>query len=200
MYLFVGDPMIQTTGSMTADMDSTDDKPPEAIVGDRLTTRDETVGVAESLTGGLLCSRLTDIPGASEYVDRGIVTYSNDSKQAALGVSREALDAHGAVSEAVAAEMAQGMRDTAETTWGLSTTGIAGPTGGTENKPVGLVYIGVAYAAPWGSEDSFVRVTRHVFDGDRAAVKEQSATHALDALAAAIDDVADDEADKHTDD
>jgi len=181
--------MIQTTGSMTAGM--TTDKPPEAIVGDRLTTRKETVAVAESLTGGLLCSRLTDIPGASEYVDRGVVTYSNSSKQTILGVSREALDANGAVSEAVAAEMAQGMRDTAGTTWALSTTGIAGPTGGTDEKPVGLVYIGVAYAAPWESEDSFVRVARHVFDGDRAAVKEQSATHALDALADAIDDASD---------
>ena len=174
---------------MTAGMAT--DKPPEAIVGDRLTTREETVAVAESLTGGLLCSRLTDIPGASEYVDRGVVTYSNSSKQTALGVSREALDANGAVSEAVAAEMAQGMRDTAGTTWALSTTGIAGPTGGTDDKPVGLVYIGVAYAAPWGSEDSFVRVDRHVFDGDRAAVKEQSATHALDSLADAIDDTSD---------
>jgi len=172
-------------------MNPTDDKSPEAIVGDKLTTRGETVAVAESLTGGLLCSRLTDIPGSSAYFDRGVVTYSNASKQQALGVSREALDANGAVSEAVAAEMAQGMRDTAGTTWALSTTGIAGPTGGTDEKPVGLVYIGVAYAAPWESEDSFVRVARHVFDGDRAAVKEQSATHALDALADAIDDASD---------
>jgi len=184
--------MIQTTGSTTAGMDTTtDDEPIEATVGDRLADREETIAVAESLTGGLLCSRLTDIPGASEYVDRGVVAYANSSKQTALGVSREALDANGAVSEAVAAEMAQGMRDTAETTWALSTTGIAGPTGGTEDKPVGLVYIGVAYAAPWGSEDSFVRVDRHVFDGDRAAVKQKSATHALEALSAAIDDASD---------
>lgn len=178
--------MIQTIGSMTVGMAT--DTPLEAIVGDQLTTRGETVAVAESLTGGLVCSRLTDVPGASEYVDRGVITYSNDSKQTALGVSREALDANGAVSEAVAAEMAQGVRDTAGTTWGLSTTGIAGPTGGTDEKPIGLVFIGVAYAAPWGSEDSFVRVDRHVFDGDRAAVKTKTVTHALEALAEAIDD------------
>lgn len=169
---------------------TTDDEPIEATLGDRLTEREETVAVAESLTGGLICSRLTDIPGASAYFDRGVVTYSNPSKQTVLGVSREALDAHGAVSEPVAAAMAHGMRDTAETTWAVSTTGIAGPTGGTETKPVGLVYIGVAYAAPWGSEESFVRVTRHVFDGDRAAVKSTTATEALTALSRAIDDVA----------
>ena len=181
--------MIQTIGSMTAGMAT--DNTPEAIVGDKLTTRGETVAVAESLTSGLVCSRLTDVPGASEYVDRGVITYSNSSKQTALGVSREALDANGAVSEAVAAEMAQGIRDVAGTTWALSTTGIAGPTGGTDEKPVGLVYIGVAYAAPWGSEDSFVRVDRHVFDGDRATVKRKSATHALAALSTAIDDASD---------
>jgi len=167
------------------------DEPIAAVVGERLTDREETLAVAESLTGGLICSRLTDIPGSSAYFDRGVVTYSNRSKQVELCVSREALDAHGAVSREVAREMAAGVRDTAETTWGVATTGIAGPTGGTDEKPVGLVYIGVAYAGPWGSEDSFVRVTRHVFDGDREAVKEKSATHALDALAAAIDDASD---------
>ena len=167
---------------------------PAAIVGDQLTGRGETVAVAESLTGGLICSRLTDIPGSSAYFDRGLVTYSNESKQQALAVSREALDEHGAVSEPVAAEMAQGIRDTAGTTWGISTTGIAGPTGGTEEKPVGLVYIGVAHAAPWGSEESAVTVDRHVFDGDRLAVKEESATAALSALADAIDHVSDEAA------
>jgi len=164
-------------------------EPIEATLGDRLTAREETVAVAESLTGGLVCSRLTDIPGASAYVDRGVVTYSNRSKQTVLGVSRESLDAHGAVSKPVATEMAKGMRDTAETTWAISTTGIAGPTGGTDEKPVGLVYIGVAYAAPWGTEGSFVRVTRHGFDGDRTAVKSKTATEALTALSKAIDDV-----------
>ena len=179
-------------------MDSTDEKTPETVVCDRLTARDESVAVAESLTGGLIGSRITDIPGASAYFDRAVVTYSNRSKQDALGVSREALDTNGAVSEAVACEMAAGVRDTAGTTWGVSTTGIAGPTGGTDDKPIGLVYIGVAYAAPWGSEDSFVRVNRHVFDGDRTAVKTKTATHAFNALTAAIEDVADEESEDST--
>ena len=161
----------------------------EEAVGDRLRERSDTVAVAESLTGGLVCSRLTDIPGASNYFDRGVVTYSNSAKQTDLGVSREALDADGAVSESVAREMARGVRDTAATTWGVSTTGIAGPTGGTDDKPVGLVYIGVAYAGPWGSGSSFARVDRHVFDGDRGAVTQQSATQALVALRDAIDAV-----------
>jgi competence/damage-inducible protein CinA C-terminal domain len=170
--------------------DSSSSEPPEAILGDRLTEREETVAVAESLTGGLVCSRLTDIPGSSDYFDRGVVAYSNDAKLEELAVSRESLDDHGAVSESVAAEMARGVRDTADTTWGVSTTGIAGPTGGTDEKPVGLVFVGVAYAGPWGTESSFVSVNRHVFDGDRAAVKDASATAALSALGDAIDEVA----------
>ncbi|WP_253736994.1 CinA family protein [Halohasta salina] len=158
-------------------------------VGDRLRDRGETLSVAESLTGGRVCVRLTNVSGASDYVDRGIVAYSNTAKQQELGVSRESLDADGAVSASVAREMARGIRDAAGTTWGVSTTGIAGPTGGTAEKPVGLVYVGVAYAGPWGSESSFARADRHVFDGDRQAVAKQSATAALDALADAIDDV-----------
>jgi nicotinamide-nucleotide amidase len=173
--------------------DTADSDQLEAVLGDRLSEREETVAVVESLTGGLVCSRLTDIPGSSDYFDRGVVTYSNEAKQEGLAVSREALDAHGAVSEPVAAEMARGVRDTAGTTWGVSTTGVAGPTGGTDEKPVGLVYVGVAYAGPWGSESSFVTVDRHVFDGDRRAVKTASATAALEALHDAIDGVARDE-------
>ncbi|MFB6293679.1 MAG: CinA family protein [Halonotius sp.] len=167
--------------------DTSDSDPLEAVLGDRLAERGETVAVAESLTGGLVCSRLTDIPGSSDYFDRGVVAYANSAKQEALAASRESLDAHGAVSEPVAAEMARGVRDTAGTTWGVSTTGIAGPTGDTDEKPVGLVYVGVAYAGPWGSESSFSSVERHVFDGDRAAVKDASATAALEALHDAID-------------
>ena len=161
----------------------------QETVGDRLRERGETLAVAESLTGGLVCSRLTAVPGASDYFDRGVVAYSNGAKQTDLGVSRESLDADGAVSESVAREMARGVRDTAGTTWGISTTGIAGPTGGTDEKPVGLVYIGVAYAGPWGSGSSFARVDRHVFDGDRQAVAQKSAAAALSALDEAIDTV-----------
>jgi len=161
----------------------------EKTAGEQLRERGDTLAVAESLTGGRVCARLTAIPGASDYFDRGVVAYSNRAKQTDLGVSRESLDADGAVSESVAREMARGVRDTAGTTWGVSTTGIAGPTGGTDDKPVGLVYIGVAYAGPWGSESSFARVDRHVFDGDRQAVAQKSAAAALSALAEAIDAV-----------
>lgn len=173
---------------MTTD---TTEEPIEKTVGQQLTNREERVAVAESLTGGLVCSRLTDIPGSSTYFDRAVVSYANSAKQHQLGVSREALDTAGAVSEAVAREMATGIRDTAGVTWGVSTTGIAGPTGGTETKPVGRVYIGVAYAADWGSEHSFVRVDQHTFEGDRLAVKQQSATAALTALSKTINKTTD---------
>lgn len=163
------------------------ESPVETRVGELLRGRGETVALAESLTGGLVGSLLTDVPGSSDYLDRGTVAYSNDAKLEALGVTRESLDDHGAVSEAVAVEMARGARDRAETDWGVSTTGIAGPTGGTEEKPVGLVWVGVARAAPWGSGDSSARAERHVFDGDRLAVKRASAEAALELLARALD-------------
>lgn len=158
-----------------------------ADLGTALRESGHTIAVAESLTGGLVGSLLTDVSGSSDYFDRGVVAYSNEAKQTHLAVSREALDAHGAVSAPVAREMAAGVRDVAGTTWGLSTTGIAGPTGGTDEKPVGLVFVGVAHAAPWGSEDSFVRAERYVFDGDRLAVKAASARRALSDLAEALD-------------
>jgi nicotinamide-nucleotide amidase len=159
----------------------------ERSLGRRLRNREETVAIAESLTGGLVGSLLTDVPGSSNYFDRSVVTYSNDAKLDALGVSRESLDEHGAVSAPVAREMARSVRDDAGTTWGVSTTGIAGPSGGTEEKPVGLVFVGVAYAAPWGSGDSFVRAERRVFDGDRSTVKTESARWALRTLARTFD-------------
>ncbi|MFB6256147.1 MAG: CinA family protein [Haloplanus sp.] len=159
----------------------------ERRLGHRLHERDETIAVAESLTGGLVGSLLTDVPGSSDYFDRSVVAYSNDAKLDCLGVSRESLDAGGAVSAPVAREMARGVRDDAGTTWGVSTTGIAGPGGGTEEKPVGLLFVGVAYAAPWGTQDSFARAERRVIDGDRSAVKAESARLALRAVEDALD-------------
>jgi len=161
----------------------------EARVGAVLRERGETVATAESCTGGLVCSLLTDVSGSSAYVDRGFVTYAYDAKREVLGVSRESLDSRGAVSEAVAREMAAGARDHADTTWGVSTTGIAGPDGGSEEKPVGTVWIGVAYAAPWGSEASFSRAVLEEFDGDRLAIKRAAAEAALSELLGAIEDV-----------
>jgi len=171
-------------------MDERDESAPiEETLGDLLTDRGETLATAESLTGGLVGSRVTDVPGASAYFDRGFVTYAYDAKREVLGVSRESLDAEGAVSAPVAEQMAAGARDRADTTWAVATTGIAGPDGGTEDKPVGLVYVGVAYAAPWGTEESFVRTERAVLDGDRGTVKRKAVDIALAALVRTVREV-----------
>ncbi|WP_254764673.1 CinA family protein [Natrinema marinum] len=156
-------------------------------VGDALRDAEETLAVAESCTGGLIGAAITAIPGASDFFDAGLATYAYDAKRRHLGVSREALDEHGAVSEPVAREMARGVRDVADVTWGVSTTGVAGPTGGDEETPVGTVYIGVAYAAPWGSEESYATVSRYEFDGDRAAVRAKTVDQALEDLLAELD-------------
>ena len=151
-------------------------------LGDRLRESGETLATAESCTGGLLASTITDVPGASDYFDRGVVTYAYDAKRELLGVTREALDEHGAVSEPVARQMARRVRDVAGATWGLSVTGIAGPSGGTEEKPVGTVYLGVAYAGEWGSGTSYADVRHRVFDGDRGAVKAGAVEGAIELL------------------
>lgn len=147
----------------------------EAEVGRLLADRGETLAVAESLTGGLVASRVTDVPGASRYLLEAVVAYSNAAKVRLLGVQDATLEAHGAVSEQVAMQMAEGARTRAGATWAVATTGIAGPTGATETKPVGLVY--VAVAGPHGT-----RAERHVFGGDRLAVKASSAEAALGLL------------------
>ncbi|UVE48918.1 CinA family protein [Haloferax larsenii] len=165
------------------------DPPEEERVGDALRDAGHTVATAESCTGGLIGSLLTDVPGSSDYFDRSLVTYSYDAKRHELAVSREALDEDGAVSEAVAREMAAGVRDVVDTTWGVATTGIAGPEGGLPGKPVGTVFVGIAYAAPWGSGDSYTRVERFEYDGSRTQVKEQIARGALRMLAADIESV-----------
>ncbi|WP_435361092.1 CinA family protein [Haloarchaeobius sp. DFWS5] len=154
-------------------------EPVERRLGDALRERGETIGTAESCTGGLIGARLTEVPGSSDYFEQGLVTYAYGAKEQRLGVNREDLDAHGAVSEPVARQMAQGVRDTANVTWGVSATGIAGPSGGSEETPVGTVYIGVAYAGPWGSESSYATVERYEFDGDRETVREKTVEQAL---------------------
>ncbi len=138
-----------------------------------------TLATAESCTGGLIGHRITNIGGCSAYYLGGLVTYSNEAKQALLGVPERMLMEHGAVSEAVARVMAEGVRAVFGTDYGIGVTGIAGPGGGTAEKPVGLVYIGV-------SKHGQTSVSREVFSGDRLSVKDQTATRALHLLAAMI--------------
>ena len=163
----------------------------EERVGDVLRERGEFVATAESCTGGLVGSLLTDVAGSSDYFDRSYVTYSYDAKLAELGVAREVLDDEGAVSEPVARQMARGARDAADVTWGVATTGIAGPTGGSDEKPVGTVYVGVAHAGEWGSGESWCAVERYEFDGSRTEVKRQIAERALRDLVDAADSATD---------
>ncbi len=144
----------------------------EEDVGRLLTERGETLAIAESLTGGLVGSMVTDVPGSSAYFLEGIVAYSNDAKMALLGVDERTLIDHGAVSKQVAREMARGVRKGAGADWGIATTGIAGPTGDTEDKPLGLVYISVT-----GRGRTVVR--RQVIKGDRLEVKRASAEAVL---------------------
>lgn len=156
--------------------------PIEETVGDRLRAADHTVAVAEGCTGGLVTTLLTATPGASDYLDRGLVPYSYDSLRELLAVDRELLDEHGVVSEPVTRALAQAVRDTAGTTWGLATAGVAGPGGGTPEKPVGTAFVAVAYAGEWGTGTSTATVERYDIDGDRQAVRERVARRALSDL------------------
>ncbi len=117
----------------------------EDVVGELLTSEGKTIATAESCTGGLIGDRLTNVSGSSAYYKGGIVAYSNAVKESAIGVNRETLETVGAVSEETALEMARGIRKKLNADIGLSTTGIAGPTGGTKEKPVGLVYVGISH-------------------------------------------------------
>ena len=124
----------------------TDEDTLEEVVGRLLTKTGATLALAESCTGGLVVDRLTDVPGSSVYICQGVVAYSNEAKIQHLNVSEEILARHGAVSAETAADMASGIRRISGATYGLSTTGIAGPGGATALKPVGLVYLGLAHA------------------------------------------------------
>jgi nicotinamide-nucleotide amidase len=148
----------------------------EELVGRLLTKQGLTVAVAESCTGGLIGHRLTQVPGSSAYVDRGAICYSNRAKTDMLGVPEALIATHGAVSKEVAAAMAKGIRERAGVSVGLSVTGIAGPGGATETKPVGLVYVGL----DGGPGDAITKEFR--FHGDRSVIKQRSSQAALDLL------------------
>ena len=147
----------------------------EEEVSDQLVARGWRIAAAESCTGGLLTKRLTDVPGSSRYLERSFVTYSNDAKLQLLGVSAGVLSTHGAVSAPIAEQMARGAREKSGVEIGVSITGIAGPDGGSDDKPVGTVFIAVS-----SSLGEAVRV--HRFMGTRATVRERSVQTALDML------------------
>jgi len=164
-----------------------EDPPVEKRVGEALRAAGETVAVAEAATGGLVGALLTAPPGASDYLDRSYVTYSYDSLREVLAVPRETLDEHGAVSEPTVAAMARATRDRTRADWGLAVAGIAGPGGGSADRPVGSCLVGVARAAPWESGDSETTTERRLLEGDtRADRRERFARQALRALLAAV--------------
>jgi nicotinamide-nucleotide amidase len=146
-----------------------------------LKKRNLCIATAESCTGGLIGHVLTSVSGSSSYFDRGVISYSNQAKHELLNVSLDVIEKYGAVSKQVAASMADGVRANARTDLGVSTTGIAGPTGGTKEKPVGLVYIGV-------STKKGTVVKRFVFDGSRLENKDSTCVEALRLLKKVIDD------------
>jgi len=148
-----------------------------AQIGEALKQRNATVTCAESCTGGWIAKVFTDISGSSAWFERGFVTYSNEAKQELVGVSAASLAQSGAVSEAVVREMAVGARQQSRADYAISVSGIAGPEGGSEDKPVGTVWFG--FAGP----DDIVMAFRQQFDGDRDAVRRQSVAWALQTLA-----------------
>jgi nicotinamide-nucleotide amidase len=145
----------------------------EEVVGQLLKLRGYTLATAESCTGGLVAGRITEVPGSSEYFIEGVVSYSNEAKIDLLGVPRELIETYGAVSEQVAGAMAAGIRKRAGSTFGLAVTGIAGPGGGSDEKPVGLVYIALA-------DDSQTTTRKFLFPGDRQFIRTLSVNAALD--------------------
>ncbi|MGO8971340.1 MAG: competence/damage-inducible protein A [Myxococcaceae bacterium] len=156
-----------------------DDERYAEVLGALLLARQQTLALAESCTGGRIADLLTSSPGASAWFPGGAVVYANAMKEAWVQVRAETLAAHGAVSEPVAREMAEGVRRATGATWGLSVTGIAGPTGGSEDKPVGTVF--TALAGPGGTT-----AQKHRFPGDREQVRTFSAAAALETLRRAL--------------
>jgi len=147
----------------------------EKAIGDRLRKKGWTLAIAESCTGGLISDRITNVPGSSDYFEGGMVTYSNESKTGHLGIPLEYIKKYGAVSPQVAKKMAQGVRKAFHTTFGLSTTGVAGPTGGTRRSPVGRVFIGL-------SNGRWTWVRREDLKGSRREIKRKATQRSLEFL------------------
>ena len=144
-------------------------------VGEALLSREALVACAESCTGGWVSKALTDIPGSSAWFGFGFVTYANEAKRDALGVGGATLAEHGAVSEEVVVEMATGARQKSGAEFSVAVSGVAGPDGGTDDKPVGTVWFA------WAATDTMV-TERCLFSGDRESVRRQSVEHALQGL------------------
>ncbi len=147
----------------------------EEVVAALLAERRATVAVAESCTGGLVAAKLVNVPGISRHLLEGLVAYSNESKMRGLGVPEGLIKAHGAVSEEVVRAMAEGMRRRSGADFALAITGIAGPDGGTPEKPVGTVWMALADGATTLAE-------RQIFTGDRPLVRERAANYSLNML------------------
>ena len=160
---------------------SSDGRTLEQVVGDLLCARKWKIAVAESCTGGLISSRLTDVSGSSAYFEMGVVAYGNDTKIKQLGVPKLILNEYGAVSESIAAAMASGVRSKAGTELGIGVTGIAGPSGGTQEKPVGTVVFAVET-----SDQQEIRTMR--FYGGRELVNYQASQFALDMVRRILED------------
>jgi len=147
----------------------------EEVVGKLLKSQKKTLAVAESCTGGLLSNRITNVPGSSDYFLQGTVAYSNQAKIGFLGIRPAVLQKHGAVSPQTAKAMAKGIKEKAQADYGLGITGIAGPSGGTPQKPVGLVYISLSW-------EGGTKVSKNIFTGNRKTIKYQSSQKAMDML------------------
>jgi len=144
----------------------------EKTIEDHLRNKSWTLSIAESCTGGLVCDRITDVSGSSDYFMGGMVNYSNESKAEHLGIRLDYIKRYGAVSPQVARRMAQGVRKTFHTNFGLSTTGVAGPTGGTKRSPVGRVFVGIANGRrAW--------VKKLDLKGSRREIKQKAAERSL---------------------
>ena len=150
-------------------------------LGERLLAAGLMAATAESCTGGWIAKTVTDIAGSSAWFDRGFVTYSNEAKQDLLGVRAETLAAHGAVSEATVREMVAGALGRSRARIAVAVSGIAGPGGGTPDKPVGTVWLA------WGRRDAPVRAEQCRFAGDRAAVRRQAVIRAIQGLDELLD-------------
>jgi len=153
----------------------TGDETLSEVVGEKLAQQEKTIAVAESCTGGCLAKLLTDIPGASRYFTHGWVTYSNSAKTSEFGVPPDLIEEYGAVSEQVAKAMAQGAKKRAAAAFAIGITGIAGPSGGSEQKPVGLVYISI-------DSDNRCETKRFIFSGGRDTIRLRAAQTALNML------------------